>query len=157
MYWDPLYIVAYWVGVLLLTKHLKPVYPDVTQTWYAENSWALSMFDNLERYFTSLKHNSLDWGYYPETNKMILIVHQKKSKRGYCLMLIMGLRCAWAPFVLAVISGMTNPKAIVSKSGRRNGSEIFVRSLKHRENMLRKVTLWWPVQSNLSGYLCNAR
>ena len=157
MYWDPLYIVAYWVGVLLLTKHLKPVYPDVTQTWYAENSWALSMFDNLERYFNSLKHTGPDRGYYPNPTKSILTVHPKKSKwGGGYLERVVCLGCTLAHVNLAVLSKMRNPKAVGSKLGKRNGRETFDPLAKQRKNILRIITPRQTVRFNRSGSFCNA-
>ena len=55
---DSLDMVVYWIGVLLISA-----YPDSTQTWYADNDGALRTFDNLEKYFNSLKHHNQDWGY----------------------------------------------------------------------------------------------
>ena len=51
----------------------------------------------------------------------------------------MGLGCARAYIILAVISGMMDPKAIVSKNGRINGRETLVRSPKRREISSRKL------------------
>ena len=67
----------------------------------------------------------------------------------------MGLSCAWFHIILAVISEMTNPKVIESKSGWRNGGETFTHSAKRRINILRRVTPRQPVRSNWSGYFCN--
>ena len=47
----PLYMVAYRIGFLPLIKCLKLEYPDITQTWYADNAGALGTFNNLERHF----------------------------------------------------------------------------------------------------------
>ena len=52
---------------------------------------------------------------------------------------VMGLGCARAYIILAVISGMMDPKAIVSKNGRINGRETLVRSPKRREISSRKL------------------
>ena len=48
-------MVACGIGFLLLIKHPKAAHPDVTQTWYADNSGALGMFNHLEKYFNLLK------------------------------------------------------------------------------------------------------
>ena len=60
---DPLAMAAYSIGDLLLIKLLKLVYPDITQPLYADNDGALGTFDNLERYFNSLKRTCPAWGY----------------------------------------------------------------------------------------------
>ena len=104
---------------MLLIKDLKSAYTDVTHTWYADDYGTLGKFDNLEICFNSLKCHDPAQGYYPDTTKIILIVHLKISNRGNYLAGVMGLRCARAHFILTIISGTTNPKAIVSKSGRK--------------------------------------
>ena len=68
-------MISYVIGVLLLIKHLKDAYPDVTQLLYSEKFRELGKFDNLDRYFSSLKRNGLDQGYYPRRIKIIMIVH----------------------------------------------------------------------------------
>ena len=50
-------MVAYVIGVFMLIKQLKAVYPDITQTFYADNSDVLGMFNNVELYFHLLKRN----------------------------------------------------------------------------------------------------
>ena len=40
------------------------------------------MFDNLERYFNSLKRNGLARGYYPKPTKSILVVHPENLEAG---------------------------------------------------------------------------
>ena len=52
---DPLAMVTYVIGVILLEKFLKVVYPEVTQPRYADDAGALGMFDNIGLYFNSLK------------------------------------------------------------------------------------------------------
>ena len=79
---DPLGVVSYMIGILLMIKHLNSMYPAITQPWYAANSGALGMFDNLERYFNLLKLNGPDQGYYPNPTKSILAVHPKKPGEG---------------------------------------------------------------------------
>ena len=55
---------------------------DITKTWYAENTGAGGMFDNLKLYFNSLKCNGLMWGYYPDSTIIIMIVHPDNLKAG---------------------------------------------------------------------------
>ena len=64
-----------------------------------------------------LKQNGPDQGYYADSTKIILIMHQNNIKFDNVLVSVMGLRCAWALVILAVILGMKNPKAIGSKTG----------------------------------------
>ena len=75
-------MVAYEFGVLLLIKSLKLAYTDVTQPWYADNSSALGTFDNLELHFNSLKINDRVQGYYPNSIKIIIIVHNDNLESG---------------------------------------------------------------------------
>ena len=78
----PLDTIAYGIGFLPLIKRLKLAYSDVTQTWYAYDDGALRTFNNLERYFNSSKHHGPVWGYFPDPNKIILIVHPKNIEAG---------------------------------------------------------------------------
>ena len=41
---DPLYMVAYGIGIILLIKRLKSTFPDVTHSWYAGDTGALGTF-----------------------------------------------------------------------------------------------------------------
>ena len=56
---EPLAMVAYGIGVLLLIKQLKSEYPDVTQPYYAEDTGSLSTFDNMKLYINDL--NATSW------------------------------------------------------------------------------------------------
>ena len=55
-------------------------FSDVMQPCYDDNAGALGKFDNLEKYFKSLKCNGPARGYYPDPTKIILSVHQKNLK-----------------------------------------------------------------------------
>ena len=79
---DPLAIVSYGTGVLLLNKILKEVYPDVTQTWYPDDVGALGTFNNIGLHFNLLKQFVPGCGYYPEPHKRVLIVHPDNTKSG---------------------------------------------------------------------------
>ena len=50
MHGDPLAMVAYVIGVLLMTKQMKSEYPDVTQPWYDDNNGELGTFTNIKLY-----------------------------------------------------------------------------------------------------------
>ena len=45
----PLDMIAYGIGIILLLKRLNSAYPDVTQSWYADNVGSLGTLDHLER------------------------------------------------------------------------------------------------------------
>ena len=72
---DPLAMFAYGIGVLLLIKRTRSAYPDVIQPWYADDYGALGTFNNLERYFNSLKRYGPDQGSYSGPTKSIITVH----------------------------------------------------------------------------------
>ena len=48
---DSLAVVAYGIVIIPLIKCLKLTYPDIMHIWYADNSGALGMFNNLKQYF----------------------------------------------------------------------------------------------------------
>ena len=52
---DPLYMVTYGIGVLLMIKYPKSAYTDVTQPWYSYDAGEIGTFDNIQLYFNSLK------------------------------------------------------------------------------------------------------
>ena len=69
-------MVEYGIRVLLLIKQLGAEFTDFIQSWYADNSIALSMFEKIKLYFNYLKLFRPGCGYYPEPSKTILIAHQ---------------------------------------------------------------------------------
>ena len=60
---DPMPMVDYGIGIITMMKCLKSMYPDVTQPCYSDYYGALGTFDNLDKYFISLKRNGADRGY----------------------------------------------------------------------------------------------
>ena len=109
---DPLDMVAYGIGILLLIKYLKSAFTDVTQPWYAGDASALGTTTRVGSYFNSLKKLELGRGYHPELSKSVLIVHPENFETVNSLAHVMGLMCAWACVILAVISGMMIPNMI---------------------------------------------
>ena len=79
---DPLAMVAYGIGIILLIKRLKLTDPDVTQPWYAYDAGALGTFNNMASYFNSLKHFGPGCGYYLKLWKITLIVQQNNLELG---------------------------------------------------------------------------
>ena len=79
---DPLAMVAYGIEILLLIKHLKSTYLDVTQPWYADHAGALGMFDHLDNYFKALKRKVPERGYFSDPTKKIIVVHPQNPESG---------------------------------------------------------------------------
>ena len=77
---DPLAMIAYSIGVLLLIKLPKEEFTDLTQTWYADDASALGTFTNIKLYFNSLKRFVPSHEYYPEPSKSVMIVHPDNIK-----------------------------------------------------------------------------
>ena len=93
-------MVAYNIGSLPLIKRLKSEYYDVTQLWYADNSGALATFNNLERYFNLLKRHGPARGYFPDSNKIIMIMRSNNPKAGELFGTISGFRvCTGARYL----------------------------------------------------------
>ena len=64
-------MLAYNIGILLLTKQLKVGFTDFTHTWYADYAGALGTFTNVELYFNSLKRFGPGRGYCPKPSKKL--------------------------------------------------------------------------------------
>ena len=75
-------MVAYGIGIILMIKLLKAEFPGVTHPWYADGAGALGTFANVELYFNSLRIFVPGRVYYPETSKLVLVVHQDSLKSG---------------------------------------------------------------------------
>ena len=99
---DPLAMVAYGIGIILLIKHLKAEFTGFTQPQYSENAGALSTFKKFELYFNYLKRFGLGRGYYPEPSKSVLIVHPDNIESGKWLVCVTGLRCALVLVTLTI-------------------------------------------------------
>jgi hypothetical protein len=74
---DPLSMFAYGIGLLPLIRALKVQFPEMEQTWYADDAGAGGKFDAIKRHFEKLEEIGPHYGYYPEPSKSILIVPQK--------------------------------------------------------------------------------
>ena len=72
---EALAMVTYGISVLPLIKRPKVWYPDVTQTWCANDDGVVGTFTNIDLCFNLLKRFGLGHGYYPEPSKSVLIVH----------------------------------------------------------------------------------
>ena len=57
-------MVAYDIGILLLTKLLKSEYPDITQPLYADNAGVIGTYENIKLYFNLKKTPTWVMGIY---------------------------------------------------------------------------------------------
>ena len=118
---DPLSMVTYGNGVILMTKNLKAAHPDLIQPWYIDYMGALSNFVNVKLYFNSLKHSGPDHGYYPKPSKIVIIMHPGNPETGKRLDYVTGLRFALSRVTLPVLSGTTSPNGISCRISRQRG------------------------------------
>ena len=75
-------LVAYGMGILLMTKRLNSKYPDVPQSCYACEAGELGTFDHVNKYFKVLKRNGPVHRYFPDPTKRILVVHPPNLESG---------------------------------------------------------------------------
>ena len=146
------YSISYRIGILTLIKWLKSTYPDITQPWYTDDSGALGTFDNLERYFISLKCNGPYQGYYPKPTKMIMIMNPKNLEVGRLFGQYHGFKvCAGTGYLDGYIRNEKSKGDWLKKRTDKWESDIHVLR-KRRRNILRIVTPWQHAYSNQSGY-----
>jgi hypothetical protein len=69
-------MLIYIIGLLPLIHQLKAKFPLLQQLWYADNAGAGSNFNVIRRHFQQLKEIRPNFGSYPESLKIILIVPQ---------------------------------------------------------------------------------
>ena len=74
---DPLSMFVYGIGLLPLIRTLKKSFPELDQTWYADDACSGGKFDSIKLHFRKLQEIGPLYGYYPEPSKSILIVSQK--------------------------------------------------------------------------------
>ena len=110
---DPLEMISYGIGILPLIKNLKWDIPDVTQTWYADDSRSLSMFAIIETYFNSLTRQGPGRVYYTKLSKSVLIVHPENLEAGKEFGACHGFKVFTVARYLGVTSGKTIPRKIV--------------------------------------------
>ena len=59
---DPLAMIAYGIGVLLLIQELREAHPRVTQTWYADDAGEGRTFKDVQAHFQDLQARGPAWG-----------------------------------------------------------------------------------------------
>ena len=148
-------MVANGIGVLPLIKRVKAAYPDVTQTWYTDNSGALGTFDNIGSQFNALKIFGRGCINYTETSKRILFFHPNKliERKEFCLR--HGFKVYISKRYPKMLIGNDESKRDCLKDWTLMWERTLLRSLKRKENIPRIVTPQWFVQSNQKGYFCN--
>ena len=109
---DPLAIVTYGIGVILLIKLPKDKFTDITQPRYTDDVGAFGMFTNIELYLDFLKLFILGHGYYPGPPKRVLIVHPENLEPGKRFGLSHGFKVCTGTHYLGGLSGMTSPNVI---------------------------------------------
>ena len=123
---DPLSMIAYSIGILPLINNLKREIPNVTQTWYDDNAWALGTFARLDTYFNSLTRQGLGRGYHPEPTKSVLIVRPENLEAE---------KVFWRRHVFKMCTG-----------ARYLGG--YLRDNKFKRDWLREHTLMWEKNIN---------
>ena len=78
----PIAIIAYGIVILPPINNLKRQIPDVTQTWYADDTGALCTFVIIDTCYYSLTRQVPGSGYYPEPSKSLVIVHPDNLEAG---------------------------------------------------------------------------
>jgi hypothetical protein len=79
---DSLAVFGYPVGLLPLIRGLKLEFPMVTQPWYADGTGTDATFKRIRAMFLILLQLGLDYGYYPEPTKSILVVSTANFARA---------------------------------------------------------------------------
>jgi hypothetical protein len=73
---------AYGVGILPLIHILKLEFLALEQPWYADDAGVTGKFDDIRCLFVKLQEIGLDFGYFPEPSKSILIVPELNVARA---------------------------------------------------------------------------
>ena len=79
---DPLEMMAYSIGVLLLINNLKRDIPDVTWPWYPDDAGVLGKFAIIDTYSNLLTRQGPGRVCYPKPSKRVLIVHPENLEAG---------------------------------------------------------------------------
>ena len=89
---DPLAMIDYGVGLLLLIREFRYVYPCVTHPWYAYKAGAGGSFCDILAHLQDLQGRGSPRGYLPERTKSILVVAPWNVVRGETLLRDMGMK-----------------------------------------------------------------
>ena len=136
---DPLAMVAYGIGIILLIKHLKAEFTGFTQPQYSENAGALSTFKKVELYFNYLKRFVLGCGYYPGPPKTFLVIHPDIIESVKWFGLCHGFKFFTGACYLGSFIGYKKFKRDWLKVVHRYDNGIFAQSEKLGVNTPKKV------------------
>ena len=95
---DPLAMVAYGLGILLLIYELRQAHPRITHNWYADDAGAGGTSEGIRRHLDGLMVRGPPQGYFPKPTKSILVVSPRKIPqaeaffRGYGFQIVTGNR-----------------------------------------------------------------
>ena len=164
---DPVAIIVYGIRILPLIKNLKREIPDVTQTWYIDNSRTLGTFARLETYFDLLTHQGLGQGYQTDPTKSVLIVIPENLEAGKVFRARHGFRvCTGARYLGGYIGNdkskldwLRHRKLMwkknintISKTTRKYPQEIYaavVRAIQSEWLFIQRIT--WDTGDAFSG------
>jgi hypothetical protein len=73
---------AYGLAILPLIRKLKAKFTQVNQPWYADDAGADGNFRSIRHFFLHLQEIGLDFGYFPEPSKSILVVHEHNLEKA---------------------------------------------------------------------------
>ena len=93
---DPLAMVSYGVGILVLIRHLKAKVHTLHQSWYADDASAAGRLELIAEYFEELMAIGPSIGYFPEPSKSILIVRSDTLQQAQSFLQSRGL--SFKPF-----------------------------------------------------------
>ena len=88
---DPLAMFAYGVGILPMIRHLKSKFPNLHQSWYADDASAAGELVLIADYFRELMRMGPSFGYFPEPSKSILIVRSRTIQHAQSFLRTEGL------------------------------------------------------------------
>ena len=72
---DVLAMILYGLALLTIIKELKTNFLDLKQPWYADDAAATGKFQQIKDFVMELMEKGPKYGYYPEPEKSILVVH----------------------------------------------------------------------------------
>ena len=106
---DPLVMIAYGIGVLLLIRELQGAHPRVTQPWYADDTGSGGKFPHILVHLRDLQARGPPRGYFPELTKSILVVAPTNVAQAEDFFREMGLKGATGRRYLGGFIGKREP------------------------------------------------
>ena len=141
-------MIVHGIVIFPLINNLKREIPDVTQTWYADNSGSLGMLTTLETYFDSLTRQGLGCRYYPEPSTENLEAGKYFGAHHRFKF------CTGAHYLGGYIE-VNKSKCDWLRERMLTWEKTLTLSVKSWGNITRRVTPQLYMQSNQSGYFYN--